>query len=66
MRIAKNRIKKVRLEYKEKIQLKLELDELEKQVEGYHEHWMLELLAIRAQTGARGMLAKKFVYFLYL
>ena len=36
-----------------------EFDELEQSLEGLHEDFMTELLVIRAQTGIRGMIAKK-------
>jgi hypothetical protein len=42
-----------------------EFEDLELSLEGLHEDFMNELLVIRAQKGARSMLAKKYV-FLYL
>lgn len=61
MILSKQRVKKVRVVHEERMQLKCELEILEEQVVGMHGTWMTELLAIRAQTGVRAMLAKKLV-----
>jgi len=57
--LAKKRMIKQRAIVMEQRQEKAELMELEKSILGYHQSWMQELLAIRAQTGIRGMLARK-------
>ena len=59
---AKKRVSKQRAIVMEKRQELAELDELEKNLQGYHQSWMDELLTIRAQTGIRGMLARKYVF----
>lgn len=38
-----------------------EWDELEKSLEGLHGDFLLELMAIRLETGARGLLSRKYV-----
>ena len=59
------RIRRARVRVNKKRELRdaaekerLEFEELEQSLEGLHEDFMVELMAIRAQKGARYMLAK--------
>lgn len=58
---ARRRIVKQRKVVEEREREKRELQELEDSIQGLHERWMHELMAIRAQTGVRGMLARRYV-----
>jgi hypothetical protein len=59
---AKKRVAQQRIVFGEKVKEREEMAALEKSIEGMHEDWMQQLLAIRAQTGIRGMLARKYVF----
>eukprot|EP01038_Epipyxis_sp_PR26KG_P015411 gene15411-20793_t len=58
MALAKRRVGKKRQDYLEHIQHLKELDELEQLIKNMHIDWMQDLLAIRAQSGVRALLAK--------
>lgn len=55
---AKKRVAKQRILMAEREQERRENAELEKLIEGFHESWLQELLAIRAQSGVRAHLAR--------
>ncbi len=57
--LAKKKVIKQRAMVMERRQEQAELAALEASLAGYHQSWMEELLAIRAQTGIRGMIARK-------
>lgn len=57
--LARKKIIKQRAIVTEQRQEQAELSLLEASLAGYHQSWMEELLAIRAQTGIRGMIARK-------
>lgn len=59
---ARRRVIKQRKIVEERDREKRELQELEDSIQGLHERWMHELMAIRAQTGVRGMLARRYVF----
>ena len=52
-------VKKKRLLIEERLREQKEFEELEASLKGMHEQFIHELYHIRAQTGARAMLAKK-------
>lgn len=56
---ARKRVEKQRMIVGERVRERLEMEALEKSIVGFHEEWMQQLLIIRAQTGIRGMLARK-------
>jgi hypothetical protein len=56
---AKKRVGKQRLLVAEREKERKEIEMLEASIQGLHSRWMDELMAIRAQTGVRKMLAKK-------
>jgi hypothetical protein len=56
---ASKRLANQRLLVGEKVKERLEMETLEASVLGLHGEWMHELMVIRAQTGIRGMLARK-------
>lgn len=55
---ARMRVVKQRLLFAERERERREVELLEKSIDGIHDHFMTELLVIRAQTGVRGMLAR--------
>jgi hypothetical protein len=52
-------VKKKRLLIEERLREQKEFEELEASLKGMHEQFINELYHIRAQTGARALLAKK-------
>lgn len=64
--LARARARKRRELKEEEERERREFEELELSLEGLHEDFMKELLVIRAQKGARSMLARKYVVFLLL
>lgn len=56
---AKKRVAQQRILVGEKVKEREEMAALEKSIAGMHEDWMQQLLVIRAQTGIRGLLARK-------
>jgi hypothetical protein len=59
---AKKRVLKQRRLVEEREKERKELQELEDSIHGLHERWMQELMAIRAQTGVRGLLARRYSF----
>ena len=57
--LARRAVGRRRLAREEERRAAREWEELEKAVDGRHGEFLLELLAIRMETGARGMMARK-------
>jgi hypothetical protein len=60
---ARKRVRKQRRLLEEKEKERKELQALEASITGLHDRWMKELMAIRAQTGMRGYLARRYGIF---
>ena len=63
---AYNRVRKQRDILEKKLREDREFDEIENSLAGLHEEFIQELYHIRAQKGARALLAKKYIYILYI